>query len=243
MWHAYQDKYASGSREQMAPFVIQSRKNAILSGEGYWFQSHKGEELTKDEYLGARMISTPLCLYDCDIPVQACGAFVLATAERARDLRNPPAYVAGAIAPYFPSQNNVIHSGHTLEWEMACGRQIGLYLTEMGFRASDVQTANLYDGFSFLFVVWLESLGFCPEGEGFSFIESGGMMSDGVPVMNTNGGNLGQGRLHGVSQVREAVLQVMRRAGTRQLANAELAVATCGFPARGSVLLFAQSLS
>jgi acetyl-CoA acetyltransferase len=240
MWHAYQDTYKAGWREQMAPFVVQSRANALASHEGYWYQQSEVATLSVDDYMAARMISSPLCLLDCDIPVQASGAFVITTAERARDLKEQPAYILGAVAPYFPAANSVIHSGHTLEWEMACGRQIRSYLRETGFDARDVDVAQLYDGFSFLFVMWLEALGFVPEGEGFSFIEEGGMAPGSRPALNTNGGNLGQGRLHGVSQFGEAVLQIMGSAGARQASDAQVAVATCGFPSRGTAIVLGR---
>jgi acetyl-CoA acetyltransferase len=241
MWHAYQDRYGTGSREEMAPFVVRSREMGIKSGEGYWFLRPDKPMLSIDDYMNARMVSTPLCLYDCDIPIQACGAFVITTAERARDLPNSPAYVIDAIAPAFPSQNNIIHSGHSFEWEMQCGREIAHYLWDkLGLKAADIDTANLYDGFSFLTVLWLELLGFCAEGEGFSLLKDGKLGKSAV-ALNTSGGSLGQGRLHGVSQLKESVLQVMGRAGDRQVPDVDLALATSGFPVRAAVLLLAKS--
>lgn len=240
MWTRYQSVYGSGSREQMATFVLQERKNGLLWEQGYWAQYHP-EPLTLDEYMSARMITTPFCLFDCDIPVQGCGAFVITTAERAADLSNAPAYVLGTAAPYFASHENVVSRGHTLEMHEACGRVIAANLwADSGLSTKDIQVANLYDGFSFITMLWLEALGFCGYGEAFDFIQDGRITPDGELPLNPGGGNLGTGRLHGFNQLLESVLQVTGRAGKRQIDGADVAIATVGPPARGASLLIGR---
>ena len=94
MWHAYQDKYHNGTREQMATYVVQARHHGLLYEGSYWSQ-HRSVELSVDDYLTARLVSTPLSVYDCDIPVQGCSAFIVTTADRAVDLpHSRPMYVA-----------------------------------------------------------------------------------------------------------------------------------------------------
>ena len=73
------------TREQLAQIALNARKNAALNPRAVY-----REPLTLDDYFGARLISTPFCLYDCDVPVDGATAFVLSRAERARDLRKPP---------------------------------------------------------------------------------------------------------------------------------------------------------
>ena len=72
----------------MAPFIVNNRKNALMWEHGYWYQ-HRPEPLSEADYLSAWIISWPIGLYDCDIPVQGCGAFVITSAERARHLPPP----------------------------------------------------------------------------------------------------------------------------------------------------------
>lgn len=205
-----------GTREQMAEFASKNRDRALQWEYGYW-ANHGGGPLTVDDYMTSRMISYPLCIHDCDIPVQACAAFVLTNEERAKDLRNPPVYVRGTSAPVGAPKSTVM----SLEEFMACGRLIGDNLwRQAGVGPQDVSIANLYDGFSMLTPMWAEALGFCGEGEGFSW-----MNETSLPV-NTGSGNLGSGRTHGISQMLDSVLQLMGRRGQSQVEGAELAVAT-----------------
>jgi acetyl-CoA acetyltransferase len=80
-WHEYRDRYGSGSREQMATFVVQARKHGLLYEHGYWRQ-HGAPQLNVEDYLSTPIVSTPMCRLDCDIPVQGCAAFVITTAGR-----------------------------------------------------------------------------------------------------------------------------------------------------------------
>ena len=205
-----------GTREQMAEFASKNRDRALQWEYGYW-ANHGGGPLTVEDYMTSRMISYPLCIHDCDIPVQACAAFVLTNEERAQDLRNPPVYVRGTSAPVGAPKSTVM----SLEEFMGCGRMIGRNLwRQAGVGPEDVSIANLYDGFSMLTPMWAEALGFCGEGEGFSW-----MNETSLPI-NTSSGNLGSGRTHGISQMLDSVLQLMGRRGQSQVEGAELAVAT-----------------
>ena len=85
---------------------------------------------------------------------------------------------------------------------------------------ADVETAQLYDGFSMLTLSWIEALGFCGKGEAKDFLMGGGNISrDGLLPLNTNGGQLSGGRTHGFGYFYEAILQMKGEAGERQLAH------------------------
>lgn len=225
-WSQYQAKYKSGSREQMAAFIVQSRKNGLAYDGGYWAR-YKPVELTAEEYLNARMVSRPVSIYDCDIPVQGAGAFVITTAERARDLAQPPAYVHG-IADGTPPRRSVTVD-EALEEQLADNRDIARRLwADAGCSPADVGVADLYDGFSIMTVIWLEALGLCGEGEAFDFIQDGRIAPTGALPVNPSGGNLGGGRLHGVNHLMDAMLQVTGRSGKRQIPGVDRAVAAVG---------------
>ncbi|MDP1736199.1 MAG: thiolase family protein [Caulobacter sp.] len=225
-WSQYQAKYNSGSREQMAALVMQARKNGLAYEGSYWAQ-YKPVDLTIGDYLGARMVSRPVCIFDCDIPVQGAGAFIITTAERARDLAQPPAYVHG-IADGVPARRSVTVD-EALEEQLAHNRDIGRRLwADAGCGPGDVSIANLYDGFSIMTIFWMEGLGLCGEGEAFDFIQAGRISPTGQLPINPSGGNLGSGRLHGINHLMDGMLQVAGRSGKRQVKGADLAVVAVG---------------
>jgi acetyl-CoA acetyltransferase len=239
LWQRYRERYNSGSREQMAALVVQARHNGLLWEYGYWAQ-HKPEPLTREEYLTARMVSTPLGIYDCDIPVHGAGAFVVSCFDRAAGLAQPPAYVRG-IAPSRFAEGRTKRPW-PLEQEEESGRDVAERLwRDCGLRPSDIDLANLYDGFSIIAVLWLEAFGFCAPGEGFSFLQDGRIALDGILPLNTSGGNLGAGRMHGVPHLMDAVLQVAGRAGPRQVADASLALVSIGQHSGGGAVLLAST--
>jgi acetyl-CoA acetyltransferase len=225
-WSQYQARYNSGSREQMAALVMQSRKNGLAFEGSYWAQ-YKPSELSFEDYMNARMVSRPVSIFDCDIPVQGAGAFIITTAERARDLAQPAAYVHGVAGPV-PARGKVTVD-EALDEQMADFRDIGRRLwSDAGCGPGDISLANLYDGFSLMPILWLEALGLCGKGEGFDFIQDGRIAPTGKLPVNPSGGNLGSGRLHGVNHFMDAMLQVSGRSGKRQIEGADLAVITIG---------------
>jgi acetyl-CoA acetyltransferase len=224
LWARYMHDYGT-TREQMAPFIVHNRKNALLWEYGYWYQ-HRPELLTEQEYLDARVISWPLGMLDADLPVQACAAFVITSAERADDAPNRPAYVRGWAVPG-------IVGGFAPVTELDVTRERGERFAEHLFENArvsrgDVDVVNVYDGFSIFVPLFLETLGFCGEGEAFDFMAPERMAIDGDLPLNTSSGNLGAGRMHGVPQFLDSVLQIQGRAGRRQVKGAEIALAVAG---------------
>ncbi len=102
----------------------------------------------------------------------------------------------------------------------------------------DVDVAFLYDGFTFIAVSWIEALGFCALGEGGPFVEGGTLRPGGRLPLNPHGGNLSEGRTHGMGQVAEAVRQLQGRSGDRQVEGARVGIVTGGGgPLAGAMLL------
>ena len=209
------------TREDMAAFIVQNRENTQLNPKAYWH----GTPLTVEQYLDAPMVAEPFCLYDCDIPVDGCVAVVLASAERARDLAQPPAYITGHAQTTWPTRGGFTDSENMWEGGAAMGEQLW---ASAGLGPEDIDVAMLYDGFSIFLYVWLEALGFVKRGEAASYIASGATALDGELPLNTSGCSLGEGRLHGMAQIAEAVLQVTGRAGARQIEGVAHTIATVG---------------
>lgn len=231
----YFHKYAA-KREMLGTFLVNNRKNALLWEWGYWYQ-HRPEPLTLDQYMNAPDVCWPLGLYDCDLPVHACGAWVITTPERARDLRHRPAYVRGMATPYSQIPNRTWN----LEEFEEGGKRVAENLFESArIGPSDIGVANLYDGFSIFVPLWAEALGLAAKGEGLAFLIREESRIGGRTPINTSSGNLGHGRMPGVAQLMESVLQVMGRSGARQAKHADISVATAGLLTEGQAIAFGR---
>jgi acetyl-CoA acetyltransferase len=232
-YNEYLQRYGA-SRAAMADVVVEARSNGARIPWSYWHD----RPLTRDDYLSARMISDPVCMYDCDIPVDGVAAFVFTTAERARDLRHPPVYVAGYAVGHPVRHRLPSHWPLDDIMEIASETCARLW-SHAGLSASDVDVPQLYDGFSPFVWFWMEALGFCPVGEAHRFVADGGISvaRGGLPVLS-GGGALGNGRMHGVPQMLECYLQLSGRAGDRQLPSAEVGIACHSSPHWGGAVAY-----
>jgi len=213
-------------RESMSALATNSRRNAQLNPHAIF----RDRPLTPQDYASARIIADPLCLFDCDVPVQGCAALVLTTAARARDLAHDPAYVL-SYAQQTAHRPPMLYPLYTLQDHIACGNSTaGKLWSRAGLGPGEVDVAELYDGFSPSTYYWLEAAGFCGEGEAHAFVQDGRIALDGELPVNTFGGSLSEGRLHGMGHIIEAARQVAKRAGARQVPDAEIAVAIDGSP-------------
>jgi acetyl-CoA acetyltransferase len=206
------------TREQLAWIPVTQRAYAALNPAAVY----RGP-LSVDDYLSARMISTPICLFDCDVPVDGSTAIVVSAAETAGDLRAPVGIeaMAGVVdgRPSWDQWEDMTRVGH------ATGKALW---ARTDLRPADVDVAQLYDGFTIEVVWWLEALGFCGVGEAGAFVEGGKRISLGGDLpLNTWGGQLSGGRLHAAfGHTAEAIRQLRGEAGGRQVPDAEVAVVT-----------------
>ena len=219
------------TREQLAQVAINAHRNAQLNPNA---KAISKKPLTMEEYMEARMITTPFCLWDCD-RYSDCSTVVIVSAGDALDeVTAPPVRIAamsGSVNRWSWDQVDWVASYETGEdlW------------TRTDYTTDDVDTIQFYDGFAFLPITWLEGLGFAKKGEGHEFIEGGTRIAlDGELPMNTFGGQLGAGRLHGFGFAHEAALQLQGRAGQRQLKDPKVAVATSGGGPMAAALLLAR---
>lgn len=217
------------TRAQLAQVALTARRHAALNPEALL-----REPLDLDGYLEARMISDPLCLYDCDVHCDGSTALVLSHVDYSRDAPAPPVRIeAVGVAPTerrYYSQIGDLRPGIRAATQM---------WSRTDLKPSDVDVAGLYDGFSILTLLWLESLGFCGRGESGPFVEGGERIRLGGDLpLNTNGGQLSGGRLHGLGFVHEMCLQLRGQATGRQVAGAGVAAVAVGaLPYVGCLLL------
>jgi acetyl-CoA acetyltransferase len=218
------------TREQLAWIPVTQRAHAALNPDAVY-----RAPLTIDDYLDSRMISSPICLFDCDVPVDGATAIVVSAAETAPDLRAPVRIEAMGC---------VVDGGTSWEQWTDMSRVGYSTAAEMwnrtDLRPADVDVAQLYDGFTIEAVWWLEALGFCGTGEAGAFVEGGTRIALGGELpLNTWGGQLSGGRLHAAfGHTAEAVRQLRGEAGERQVAGAEVAAVTNagGFEAGAALL-------
>lgn len=219
------------TRPQLAEIALTARRHAALNPKAIF-----RDPLTLDDYMSARMISSPLCLYDCDIPCDGSTAFVVSRADATPDVRKAVRIEAVGAA---------LHGRDSWDQradltEMAAHDAARAMWARTDLKPEDVHTAQLYDGFSYLALQWLEALGFFPKGEAGGFLERGAnaIGLGGELPLNTHGGQLSGGRLHGYGYLHEACTQLRAEAGERQVNGAEVAVvAAGGGPLGGCILL------
>lgn len=219
------------TREQVAGLAMTQRANAALNPKAIL-----REPMTIDDYLGARMISEPLCLFDCDIPVDGSTAVIVSAADVAPDLRRTPVRIDAVGSALhgrpFWDQYQDLTSMSAHDAAQSLWRRTSL-------KPADVDIAQLYDGFSILTLIWLEALGLCDKGESGAFVAGGAnIRRDGPLPLNTSGGQLSAGRLHGFGHLHEACLQLQGAAGERQVpSEPEVAVVAAGGGYLGGALL------
>lgn len=216
--------------EQLAQIALTCRSNAMLNPKAVM-----RAPMTMADYMASKMISTPLRMFDCDVHCDASTAIVLSRADLAKDSPNKAIRIEAI--------GSALHQPWSWDQisltEMAAFDVGRMMWQRTDLKPKDVGSAQIYDGFSILTMIWLEGLGLCPRGESGRFVEGGTRIArDGVLPLNTNGGQLSGGRTHGLGYVHEACTQLWGRAGERQIAPHQVAVAASGGgPLGGSLLL------
>ncbi len=218
------------TREQLAQVALNDHANAARNPRAI-----VKKPLTMDEYMAARMISSPFCLYDCDRFTDASTVLIVSAGDALDEVKTTPIRIAAS------ARSVERYSWDQAEWASAYPTGRDLW-NNTDYTAKDVDTVQFYDGFAFQPITWLEGLGFCDVGEGGQFLEEGKRIAlDGELPMNTGGGQLGWGRLHGFGFAYESVVQLRGEGGARQIAgDPKVAVATSGGGPMAAALLLAK---
>ena len=214
---AYMDAYGV-TAEHLGHVAIAQREYAVRND-----RAMMRTPLTMDDYLSSRWIVEPFRLFDCCLETDAAVALVVTTPERARDLRQPPVVIAGAA----------MGGGHTLysngrgDLARSAAADVAPRLfSGAGLSPADVDVLELYDAFTPLVLIQLEDYGFCEKGDAGPLVASGATRPGGRLPVNTHGGHLSEGYVHGLNHAAEAVSQLRGTAGERQVAGAEIALST-----------------
>lgn len=229
----YMHRYGA-DREMLAAIALNGRANAGRNPEAIY-----RAPMTLDDYMAARLVSTPFGLYDCDVPCDGAVAVIVSAADAAADLPHPAIKVEAVGTQILEriswDQDTMTHE------PLVMGPAKHLW-TRTDLTPADVDFACLYDGFTFNAISWIEALGFCGFGEAQDWLDKGRRIAlDGDLPLNPHGGQLSEGRLHGFGFVHEAIKQLRHEAGDRQVAHARTAVVSTGGGAPGGVFLLRRA--
>jgi acetyl-CoA acetyltransferase len=221
------------TERQFAEVAVATRRHALRNPNAVM-----RTPITIEDHLSSRMIAEPLRLFDCNIETDGACALIVTSAERARDLRQPPALI----------HSGALNAGSHHRWlSTLLGRnrdddsaaRVGRQLWEnSGLRPSEIDAFFCYDFFTSFVIIALEDYGFCKRGEGGGFVENQGIYFEGGRLAtNTNGGQLSEAFIHGLNNNIEAVRQI-RGTSTSQIPHCELVlVAGAGTDPTGGVIL------
>lgn len=225
------------TRDHLANVALAFRKHANRNPAATMYE----KPLTRGQYLDARWISEPLCLFDNCLETDGALAVVVTSAERARDLAQPSVLVH-AFAQSIPRQHQVMtnyfNADPLLGPSWACAERLW---ANADCTPADVRVAQIYDAFSPLIPLSLEGYGFCERGEGAAFTDDGALeWPDGRLPTNTAGGGMSEAYVHGFNLVLEGVRQ-MRGTSTSQVDGADVGLVTSGEGVPTSALLLRRA--
>lgn len=224
------------TQDALADIVLASYAHAQLNPRAIRY----GHPLTRDEYHASRWIAEPFHLYDCCPENDGAAAIIVTTPERAADLAKPPvSIVAGA---HGLAQRDGVAAFNGPGFPTAFYRSLAPELwSRAGASPKDVQVAQFYENFSGPVLMAIAEMGFCAPEELNEFVSDGNIIGPtGTLPINTSGGNIGEGYIHGFGNVVEAVRQV-RGESTCQVPGVELSLSVSGPGfAPGSAVLFGR---
>jgi acetyl-CoA acetyltransferase len=179
--------------------------------------------MSLDDYMASRMVADPFRLLDCCLETDGAIAILVCNPERARDLRQPPVLVRAAAW----GGGQTLFSNRQPPPGTSSAALMAPRLFKMaGLTPADVDVAMIYDCFTAAVLIQLEDYGFCAKGQGGDFALSGATALGGSLPVNTHGGFLSEGYVHGWNHIAEAAQQLRGACGDRQVAGAEIALST-----------------
>jgi acetyl-CoA acetyltransferase len=215
---AHMLKYGTAN-EDFGRIAVLSRTNA-LDNE----RAMMRKPMTMDDYLASRWIVDPFRMFDCCLETDGAVAVVLVRADRAKDLPHRPVLVQGAA---WGGGITVVNNGHVDITESPAKPIAERLYASAGLGPSDIEFAELYDCFTYNVLSQIEGYGFADPGTVPAMLAEGAFdRASGSLPLNTHGGLLSEGYIHGMNHVYEAVEQIRGEAGHRQIARHDVGLVT-----------------
>jgi len=212
--------------EHFGEIAVTCRHHANMNPNAMMY----GQPMTLNDHQNSRMIADPLHLFDCCLETDGGAAIVITTPDRARDLKHPPVHIAAAgMGGGAWNNQSIVKDAEAPETESTV---IAKHLfRDAGLTHEDIDVLFVYDHFTPLVLMAIEDYGFCKRGEGKDFVSGGRLRwPDGDLPMNTSGGNLSEGYMHGMQNTIEAVRQL------RGVARCQVPGADHAFVASGNAV-------
>ena len=206
------------TRENLAEVAVAARQWALMNPKAW-----EKEPLSIEQVLNARMVSYPFTVRDCCLVLDGGGAIVMTRADRAKSLKQKPAYVLGVGEAL--SHANI---SSMPDFTVTAAVESGAKAYAMAkVKPSEVNMLSLYDAFTITPILFLEDLGFCPKGEGGRFVSGGNIAPGGKLAVNTSGGGLSYCHpgMYGLLVMIEAIRQIRGECGQRQVNHCDIALA------------------
>ena len=213
----YMEVYGT-TREEMASVCVNTRNHALMHPN-----AHMKKPITMEDVLNAKPIADPLGMLDCCLISDAGGAFIVTSAERAKDITDEPIYLQG-IGEYH-THEHIMCAPSLTEFGAEVSGRIAYEMADLA--PQDVDVAELYDCFSIVPILEAEELGLVPRGEGGKFFLEGHAAVGGKLPINTHGGMLSHahaGAAGGLLAMIEGVRQLRGGLGARQVEDAKVAL-------------------
>jgi acetyl-CoA acetyltransferase len=204
---------------QLAEIAIACRAHAMLNDNAIM-----KKPMTLADHQASRMIADPFRLLDCSLESDGGCAYIVSSAERARDLRQPRVLISGVAEGHPDSPSAITHRPDMTKVGLA--RCAPRAFAMANATPADIQVAEVYDCFTWVVLCQLEDMGFCAKGEGGAFVENGRLRLGGALPLNTHGGLLSQAHMLGLNHVVELVRQLRGQAGQAQVKGAEIGLVT-----------------
>jgi acetyl-CoA acetyltransferase len=220
--------------EEFGRVSVLMRKHAATNPHAMMYE----RPITLEEHQNSRWIAEPLRLLDCTLDTDGACAAIVVSAEKAKTLKGVPAYISAAaqgtgsrtemMTSY--QRDSLVH----LEEAEATGREL---YRQSEMTPADIKMAQIYDHFTPFVLMALEAYGFADPGQGRDLFHSGRVEMNGDLPLNTHGGHLGEGYLHGFGHIVEAVRQ-LRGTAVNQVAGVTNTLVTSGtgVPTSGLIL-------
>jgi acetyl-CoA acetyltransferase len=220
--------------EQLGEIAVTFRQNAALNT-----RAMQRAPLTMNDYMNSKMIVDPFRMLDICLETDGACAVLVTGADRAKDMKQKPVYIRGGAYGGGPNQGEDLFDA--IRWPDH-SHNYAKYISDdlwksAGLGPKDVDLAQIYDCFTYSILMQLEGFGFCKDGEGGPFIQGGRISRTGDLPLNTAGGLLSEGYIHGVNHIIEAVQQLRGQSGDRQIPGAEVCLTTAGAMTCGSAMI------
>jgi acetyl-CoA acetyltransferase len=204
---------------QLAEIAVTIRSHALLNDNAIM-----KKPITVADHQASRMIADPFRLLDCSLESDGGAAFVISSAERARDMRQPRVLVSGIAEGHPDSPSAITQRGDMTRLGIAKAAPRAFAMA--GVTPADIQVAEIYDCFTWVVLCQIEDMGFCKKGEGGGFVQDGRIGLGGALPITTHGGLLSQAHMLGLNHVVELVRQLRHQAGRAQVKDVQIGLAT-----------------